>query len=425
MKRSEFFRGSAAALGLLAMPRPAPAGSVSRILRDAQAEGGETAFWKAVRGQFLLDPDWAYLNFGGLGAMPRPVFDSYQEFSRREERMPSAGHDEEQWREVKTKLARLLSPDCRREDLALIGCATEGINLVLNGLGLKPGDEVITTIREHIALKCPLLHRIKTGGLVVRTFDPNPGGGRGIVDRLAGLINARTRLIFLSHVTCTEGQRLPAREISALAREKGVLFALDGAQAPGCIPFDIVADGADFYTSSAHKWLMGPKRTGFLYVRPGMLELLSPTVLGAGSPQAQNLETGEFSLDPTAARYEYGTQNDALFFALGRALDFIEEIGLDRILAYSRGLAEAFYSGLEALPGMEILSPAETACRSCMITFRVPGRDLFEVNRILRDARIRVRPVTENDLGSIRASFSICNSREDVDRLLDVLRTLI
>lgn len=425
MKRSEFFKGSAAALGLLALSRETKAASLSRILQDASAAGGEEAFWKAVRGQFLLDPEWTYLNFGGLGAMPLPVFDGTQEFSRIEERMPNAGHDDEKWLEVKAKLARLLGPGCRTEDLALIGCATEGINLILNGLGLKRGDEVITSTHEHVALKCPLLFRMKTDGLVVRTFDPDIRSGRGNVDRIAGLINSRTRLIFLSHVLCTNGQLLPMKDVSALAREKGVLFALDGAQGPACVPFDIAADGADFYASSGHKWLMGPKRTGFLYVRKGLLETLSPTILGAGSPAVQSLETGEFSLDSTAARYEYGTQNEALFYGLGRALDFIGEIGLDRILTYSRGLAEAFYAGLEEIPGVEILSPAESAFRSCMITFRAPGHEAHEINQNLRNARIRVRQVGENNLNALRASFYICNSRADVDRLLAVLKTLV
>ena len=425
MKRSEFVKGSAAALGLLALTRETKAASLSRILQDAAAAGGEEAFWKAVRGQFLLDPEWTYLNFGGLGAMPLPVFDGYQEFSRREEQMPNAGHDAKEWLAVKAKLARLLGQECRAEDLALIGCATEGINLILNGLSLKRGDEVITTTCEHVALKCPLLYRMKKDGLVVRTFDPDIRSGRGNVDRIAGLINSRTRLIFLSHVACTNGQLFPVKDVSALARDKGVLFALDGAQGPACVPFDIVADGADFYASSGHKWLMGPKRTGFLYVRKGLLETLSPTVLGAGSPSVFDLKTGEFSLDPTAARYEYGTQNEALFYALGRALDFIGEIGLDRILTYSRGLAEAFHAGLGEIPGVEILSPAEEAYRSCMIAFRMPGRDAFAINQNLRNARIRVRPVTENDLNALRVSFFICNSRADVDRLLAALKTLV
>jgi selenocysteine lyase/cysteine desulfurase len=373
MKRSEFFKGTAAALGTLALSRGANAAPLRRLLQDAAAGGGEDAFWQTVRDQFILDPDWAYLNFGGLGSMPLPVINGYQEYSRIEERAPTAGYDVKEWNGVKTKLAALFGPACRKEDLALIGCATEGINMILNGLPLKKGDEVITSTHEHVALICPLLNRLQADGIVIRIFDPDLISAGGNVERIAGLINPRTRLIFLSHVTCTTGQIFPMKEIAALAREKGIWFALDGAQGPACVPFDIVADGADFYASSGHKWLMGPKRTGFLYVRQGMLDVLRPTMTGAGSSLNHDLKTGEFALEPDASRYEYGTQNEALFFAMGKALDMIGTIGLPRILKYSRGLAEAFYAGLKEIPGVEILSPAEAAYRSPMIPY--PGPD--------------------------------------------------
>ncbi|MHB8054378.1 MAG: aminotransferase class V-fold PLP-dependent enzyme [Candidatus Aminicenantales bacterium] len=424
MKRSEFFKGTAAALGALALSRGADAVPLRRLLQDAAAGGGEDAFWRTVRDQFILDPDWSYLNFGGLGSMPLPVSASYQEFSRLEEQAPTAGYAQKKWDGVKTKLARVLGPACRREDLALIGCATEGINMILNGLLLKKGDEVITSTHEHVALKCPLLNRLQADGIVIRLFDPDLIKSSGNVERIAGLVNARTRLIFLSHVTCTAGQVFPVKEIAALAREKGIWFALDGAQGPACVPFDIVADGVDFYTSSAHKWLMGPKRTGFLYVRQGMLDVLRPTVTGAGSSPHHDLRTGEFVLEPNAARYEYGTQNEALFFALGEALDFIEAIGLPRILKYSRGLAETFYAGLKEIPGVDILSPAEEAYRSCMISFRTARHDFDEINCRMMNARIRVRQVSENDLNCIRVSFYICNNRADVDHILATLKTL-
>jgi len=425
MKRSEFFRGTAAALGTLALSRGANAAPLRRLLQEAASGGNEDAFWQTVRDQFILDPDWTYLNFGGLGSMPLPVINSYQEFSRVEERAPTAGYDQKEWDGVKTKLAGLLGPACRAEDLALIGCATEGINMILNGLPLKKGDEVITSTHEHVALKCPLLNRLHANGIVIRLFDPDLKSGRGNVDRIAGLINPRTRLIFLSHVTCTTGQVFPVKEISALARAKGIWFALDGAQGPACIPFDIVEDGVDFYIASAHKWLMGPKRTGFLYIRQGMLDILRPTVTGAGSSPTHNLKTGEFVLEPDAARYEYGTQNEALFFALGKALDMIEAIGLPRILKYSRGLAEAFYAGLKEIPGVDVLSPAEEACRSCMISFRMARHDFTEINCLMQKAHIRVRVVGEDDLNCIRVSFFICNSRSDVEHILATLKTLV
>jgi selenocysteine lyase/cysteine desulfurase len=331
MDRKEFLAAGVSLIGALAWPRAAsPAVPGARL--GAAAEEGEEAFWKIVRDQFALDPDWTYLNFGGLGSPPLPVIHSFTEWTRRETRAPSAGHDEKEWARVKERLAALLGPACRKEDLALIGCASEGVNMIVNGLPLKKGDEVITSTHEHICLHSALLNRMQRDGIVLRVFEPDRENGLGNVDRIARLINARTRLIFISHVTCTTGQRLPAREIAALARAKGIWFALDGAQAPVCVPLDIADCGADFYTCSAHKWIMGPLRTGFLYIRPGLLGVLRPLTVGAYSSERYDILKNEFVLHPTAQRFEYGTQNDALFFALGKAVEFVGQTGPPQLI---------------------------------------------------------------------------------------------
>ena len=344
MNRKNFLSASAALIGGLAWSRTAsPAVLGARL--DAAAEEGEEAFWALVRDQFALDPDWTYLNFGGLGSPPLPVINSLMEWTRLETRAPSAGHDDKEWASVKERLAALLGKSCRREDLALIGCASEGVAMIVNGLPLKKGDEVITSTHEHVCLHSALLNRMQRDGIVIRVFEPDRENGLGNVDRIARLINARTRLVFVSHVTCTTGQRFPVREIAALARDKGLWFALDGAQAPVCVPVDIAECGADFYTCSTHKWIMGPIRTGFLYIRPGLLDVLRPLAVGAYSSERYDIRKNEFVLHPSAQRFEYGTQNDALFFALGKALEFVSRIGTDRIWKHNHALAEQVLSG--------------------------------------------------------------------------------
>jgi selenocysteine lyase/cysteine desulfurase len=423
MKRKDFFKGTAAALGALALTREMTASPLRRLLENAAGEGDE-ALWKIVRDQFVLDPEWTYLNFGGLGSCPLPVLNSFLEWTRAEERSPSAGHDEKEWSSVKEKLARVLGRTCRQEDLGLIGSATEGINMIINGLPLKKGDEVITSTHEHVAVNTGLLNRMQRDGIVIRLFEPDLKRGLGNVDRIAALITPRTKLIFISHVTCTTGQRFPEKEISKLARDKGIWFALDGAQAPICVPFDIVETGADFYACSTHKWIMGPKRTGFIYVRQGMIDVLRPLTVGGGSSERYDIKKNEFVLMPTVQRFEYGTQNDALYYALGKAIDFVETIGPDRIMTYSHGLAEKFYAGLREIPGVEILSPAEETYRSAMIGFRMAQVDSAKINQHLAQDKIRVRMVAEGGLNSIRVSFFICNHAGEVDQILGSLRKL-
>jgi selenocysteine lyase/cysteine desulfurase len=199
---------------------------------------------------------------------------------------------------------------------------------------------------------------------------------------------------------------------------------MDGAQAPVCVPFDIVETGVDFYTSSTHKWLMGPKRTGFLYVRQGMLDTLRPVTTGAYSSERNDITKLDLALHPTAQRYEYGTQNDALFFALGAAVDFVQTIGTARIWQHNHALAEKFYRGLQEIAGVEILSPREEAYRTAMISFRMRRYSYAQVNEHLAKAKIRVRSVTEGGLNCIRVSFHVCNHEPEVDRILAALRTL-
>ncbi|HSA97360.1 MAG TPA: aminotransferase class V-fold PLP-dependent enzyme, partial [Acidobacteriota bacterium] len=290
--------------------------SFADLAAQTEAAGGDEALWKLIRSEFILDPGWIYLNFGGLGSCPVPVLNALVEFTQAEERAPSAGHDEKPWQEVKAKLARLLGKACRKEDIGLIGGATEGVNVIVNGLPLGKGDEVITSTHEHVAVHSALLNRMQRDGIAIRLFEPDKARAAGNVERIARLITPRTRLIIASHVTCTTGQLLPAREIAGLARSRNIWFALDGAQGPVCALCDIVEIGVDFYTCSTHKWVMGPKRTGFIYARQGMVETLRPQTVGGGSSVRYDAAKGELVLKPTAERFESGTQNDALFYAL-------------------------------------------------------------------------------------------------------------
>jgi selenocysteine lyase/cysteine desulfurase len=180
--------------------------------------------------------------------------------------------------------------NCDKEEIAFVGCATEGINIVVNGLPLKSGDEVILTTHEHVAGNLPLLNKAKRDGIVLKTFEPDTKNWRGNLERIEKLITKKTRLIFVSHVTCTTGQRLPEKEICKLAKDKGIWVFLDGAQAPGMMPVNLREYNCDFYTTSGHKWLLGPKRTGILYVKKELLDVVRPLTVGGYSDAGYSIE---------------------------------------------------------------------------------------------------------------------------------------
>jgi selenocysteine lyase/cysteine desulfurase len=380
--------------------------------------------WAGLEAQFQLPAGFAYFNTAGLGACPRAVSDRVKAAMDREEASPSPGHDEEDWTRIRGKCAALLGPSATASEIALISTATEGINIILNGIPLEAGDEVITSTHEHVALAIPLLHKMKTTGIAVRTFEPDPGSPAGTLARVRALVTPRTRAIFVSHVTCTTGQVLPVNELGRLAAERRIWFLLDGAQSLAQFPIDIAATGAHCFTASCHKWLMGPKRTGILWVRRDRLPGLSSVVLGAYSDQSNSLAARELTLRSDAQRFEYGTQNDALVYGVEGACDFVQALGLARIRDHNRRLADSFRSALERAGRAEILSPSDAGARSAIVTFRLPGRDNRQVASTLTGKRLRVRIVTEAGLDAVRASFHVCNTDAHVAALADAVAAL-
>jgi selenocysteine lyase/cysteine desulfurase len=406
IERRTFLAGIGAAAGTLAG------------LGDAGAQT-TTDRWRDLRAQFQFPPGYAYFNTAGLGACPRVVSDRVKAEMDREEQAPSAAHSEADWARIRGKCASLLGPACSAGELALVSTATEGINIILNGVSFKPGDEVVTSTHEHPAVAIPLLHKMQTAGIVVRTFDPDLRTRAGNVERIRALLTPRTRMIIVSHVTCTTGQVLPLADIGRLAAERQLWFAVDGAQSLAHFPIDIAATGAHCYTASCHKWLMGPKRTGLLYVRKDRLPDLASVVVGAYSDRATSLADRQLTLRADADRFEYGTQNDALIYGIETAADLVTALGLPRIWEYSRAMAERFRTALQAQAPVELLSPAEPEARSAMVTFRFPGRNNGQVANALSGRRLRVRSVTEAGLDAVRASFHVCNTDAEVDRLID------
>lgn len=420
MRRRDFLCGAGGvAAGALLSARRAWSSTLGEI-RDARAAFGadDERLWRLVRAQFQLAPGTAYLNTAGLGASPFAVTNMVKAMMDREEAAPAPGHNEDDWSRIRAKCAALLGPGCSGSEIALVSTATEGINVILNGLGLVRGDEVITSTHEHVALCIPLLNKMKTAGVELRTFEPDLRRAQGNVDRIAALITARTRLVFLSHVTCTTGQVFPVADIARLAASRRILFALDGAQSLGQFPIDIKTTGADFYTASGHKWLMGPKRTGILYVRKDRLDLLAPTIVGAYSDQANSLVDRRLELRPTAQRFEYGTQNGALVYGLEAAADFVSTVGLEAIWQHNQALANACIGGLRTIPGADVLSPDDPPSRSAMVTFRFPGRDNRQVAGTLMQQHLRARSVTEGGLDAVRVSFHVYNDAGELERLL-------
>jgi selenocysteine lyase/cysteine desulfurase len=425
MKRRSFLHGVGVASGSLL------AGGWSSVCAAPQGGApplpspGDPQYWPRIRAQFVLPAGFAYLNTAGLASSPLSVSNSVKTWMDREEANPAPGHSEDDWMRIRRKCAALLGSSCSGDEIALVSTATEGINAILNGMPLAADDEIITSTHEHAALVIPLLHKIRTHGVVIRTFEPDLETAQGNVERIAALMSPRTRLIFISHITCTTGQVMPVAQIGQLAASRGVAFALDGAQSWAHLPFDLGSTGAHYFAASGHKWLLGPKRTGVLWIRRDRIATSTPTIVGAYSEAASSLANRTIALRPNAQRFEYGTQNDALIYGVEAAADFINALGLPACWAHNQALAEQCVAELQRMPGVRLLSPRDARDRSAIVSFAVTGRDNRQVAAELVRQRLRVRSVTEAGLDAVRVSFHVCNDAAEVERLLDTLRTVV
>ena len=426
MKRRNFINSMVLLSGGILIPGKKVAGVSDNTLEGlAKDFPDEETFWKTVREQFIFPEDYAYLNTGGIGAVPTLVLNKVSQSMNELEIYPKPGHNHTKWIEIKEKCTELLGSDIKHEELALISTATEGINIVINGLPLGKGDEVITSTHEHPALHIPLLNKMQRHGIVIKSFVPDLNSGSGNVEKIKNLITKRTKLVFISHITCTTGQCFPLQEIGELTRDKNIWFAVDGAQAVGSKTMEIKKWNVDFYTFSGHKWTLGPKRTGVLFVREELLDILRPTTVGAYSDDGYDILKQELKLHPTAQRYEYATQNEALFWGMGKGVDFVKTIGLKKIWEHNRMLAEQFYSGLKNINDVQILSPEEEKYRTSMISFKIIGINYREVASYLSEKRIRVRVVPEANLEGIRVSFHVYNNEEEVERILKGIKAQV
>ncbi len=391
-----------------------------RSTLDHTLKGEE--YWDMVRNSFPLSRKRAYLNNGTFGPSPYPVLDALKESLEKINQSGEYGHTDE----VRKELAKFVG--AKTSEISLTHNTTEGINIVTWGVPLKKGDEVIISLHEHVGNALPWLNRAKLDGIVLRTFEPGLTKQENY-DKVKALINFKTRVIALPHITCTTGLVFPIKEICELAKKNNIFTAIDGAHGAGTFDLDLKELGCDFYSMCCHKWMLGPGGSGFLYVREELLATLQVYHVGAYSDTGWDLYSNPPSIAeyvPTAHRYDYGTQGTALYEGVGAAAAFHSSIGKKKIENRIRELNSYLFDGLSDLSSkLDVLTPSEEASRICMVTFKPKNHEYRAFANALGSKGFRVRVVPESHLDAIRISTHIYNSKTELDNLLEAVKGLV
>jgi selenocysteine lyase/cysteine desulfurase len=376
-----------------------------------------------IRSAFPVLSEVTYLNVGTYGLMPKAAYDEFQEMQAEFELrgVASRGVVHQKTEETRKRLAKMISAEA--DEIAFTRNATDGINLALAGIRWQPGDEVITTSEEHEAMIHPLLYLQENKGIRVRLVevDPDP---EIFLPRLDEVYTQKTRLVAMSFVTCETGTRLPGKEIASWASSHNIFSLLDGAQASGAFPVNVAEIGCDFYASNGHKWLSGPKGTGFFYGKKKSLNELFLAHVGAGSLEKVEISSGTARPWETASRFEYGTRAWALSAGLSPSLDWFEKLGWASVYAHIADLASYLKEIILADRAFELITPIDPAHSSGLTSFIVKNAVAQEVSTKLRERyQILVRVIPHYN--AIRISTAHFNSPEDIHRLIAAIHEII
>lgn len=376
-----------------------------------------------MRNQFLLDPELTFLNHGSFGACPREVLDAQRNWQLEMERNPVeflGRRSADLLFQARTALGQALGG--RADELVFVPNSTTGVNVVAQSFVLQPGDEILTTNLEYGACDAAWQRVCAQSGARYRRVEvPLPFDREAVTKLLMSAVSNRTKLIYFSHITSTTALILPAAEICAAARERGIATFIDGAHAPGQIPLDLDAIAADFYVGNCHKWLCAPKGSAFLHARMEHHSMLDATVISWGYAQGTGGHSGFDAYLGTSLferRMQWqGTRDISAWLTVPAALDFQAKHDWPQVQVRCHELAKLALDVLTKRFGTHPIARDDDWAQMVAIPVAPQDPDLLR-KRLYEESHIEVPVTSHGNEVFVRVSVQGYNTLEDIERLL-------
>ncbi len=385
-----------------------------------------------IRNHWQLNPQIDFLNHGSFGACPSVVLQKQQNLISELESDPIRFLAPE--RELTSKLDSVRQTiaglvQAPASDLSFVRNATDGVNAVLSSLPLKEGDQILITNHGYNACNNAARHVAeKTGAEVTVAEIPFPlVSDTDVIIEIEKKITSQTRLILIDHVTSPTGLIFPVEQVISLAHAKGIQVLVDGAHAPGMIPLNLTAMAPDYYTANHHKWLCGPKTSGFLFVQPELQKQVRPNVISHGANQDCRMRSRYMTeFDWT------GTYDPTPLLALPTAIVFLETL-------YSGGLEQLYQENHDAaVKARKVICDAlQTELPSCNTMIGSMASVPLDATRFTKHEctpamlkktlfqkhhfELPLFQLWDSDTWCLRISMQAYNEASQIDRLASVL----
>ena len=425
LTRAKLLASAGKGVGLMALLSP----TVASLLEDVRSAGRSIEhlspadaavneeYWDSISKAFAIARSTINLNSGWTSPSPRMVTEAFFRYKYQENATAYTMWQmlEPQAETIRAALAKLFG--CDPDEIAITRNASESLQILLFGIDLRSGDEVVTTTQDYPRMLTALRQRQLREGPVLKLvkIPLAPTDTDDIVNAVEAAITPKTKVILISHMVNITGQIMPVRKICSMARARGIETIVDGAHSFAQLDFKRDDLQCDYFGSSLHKWLYAPKGAGLLYVRKDKIQDVWPLMV---SVEKDRHDIRKFE--------EIGTHSSATRLSIGEALMFHEAIGPKRKEERLRYLSRYWMNRLSSLPGVGFNTSFDPDHFCAIANFTIESSDPVGItSHLMEKYKIIATPIVHDEVSGIRITPNIFTSLKELDRFCDAIETIV